>query len=219
MPRTNNNTAIEVKVGKLPGVLGNYALPAGSTVSAALAAANLSASGYQIRVNGEDTNASHILSNGDRVVLARTVKGNTETIVRIGKLPGRIFEVALNGDNTVAAALAGAGLSASGFTLRVNGRDATTSTRLYNGDTVYLTTMVKGNMPRHSEITVKVGKLPGVLQDIALNGNRTAADAIAAANLSATGYQIRVNGEDVDGSYQLHDGDRVVLARTVKGNQ
>ena len=65
--------------------------------------------------------------------------------VRVGKLPGRIVEVALNGDRTVAAALEAAELSSEGFEVRVSGRPATLDTPVTEGDTVLLVRPVKGN--------------------------------------------------------------------------
>lgn len=65
--------------------------------------------------------------------------------VRVGKLPGRITEVALNGDRKVSAALSAAELDAAGFEVRVNGQSATPDTVVENNDTVLLIKKIKGN--------------------------------------------------------------------------
>ena len=66
--------------------------------------------------------------------------------VRVGKLPGKISEVALNGERTVAAALEAAEIpSSDGFEIRVGGQVASTSTLLADGDTVLLVKKIKGN--------------------------------------------------------------------------
>jgi sulfur carrier protein ThiS len=66
-------------------------------------------------------------------------------LVRIGRLPGRISEIALNGDRTVAAALEAAELDSEGYELRVNGQTADVETTLQDGDTVLLVKKIKGN--------------------------------------------------------------------------
>ena len=69
-----------------------------------------------------------------------------ETItVRVGKLPGVINEIVLNGDRTVGAALSAAGLDPSGFEIRVGGAAASPDSRLTHGQTVLLVQRVKGN--------------------------------------------------------------------------
>lgn len=66
--------------------------------------------------------------------------------VRVGKLPGKISEVALNGERTVSAALEAAEItSTDGFEIRVGGQVASSSTPLAQGDTVLLVKKIKGN--------------------------------------------------------------------------
>lgn len=69
-----------------------------------------------------------------------------------------------------------------------------------------------------SFITVRVGRLPGVIQTIALNGGRTVADALEGAALSSNGYEIRVNGAPSDTTTNLTEADTVLLVKKIKGN-
>ena len=64
-------------------------------------------------------------------------------------------------------------------------------------------------------ITVKVGKLPGTITEIALNGGRTVQDALDAAGIDASGYEIRVNGAPADTSATLTDGSTVLVLRKI----
>lgn len=137
----------------------------------------------------------------------------TAIVVKAGKLPGVLTDVALGGNATVADALSQAGLDATGFEVRVNGESASGDRRLSDGDTVLLTRQIKGN-----QVLVKVGKLPGVLSDIALNDGATVETALSTANLDATGFEVRVNGESATGSTRIADGDTVLLTRQIKGN-
>jgi len=67
-------------------------------------------------------------------------------------------------------------------------------------------------------ITVRVGKLPGKIEDITLNGARSVQDALEGASLNASGYEVRVNGEPAGNGRALKDGDSVFLVRTIEGN-
>ncbi len=67
-------------------------------------------------------------------------------------------------------------------------------------------------------ITVRVGKLPGRIGDIALNGGRKVRDALSGAELSDSGYEIKVNACPATLDTNLKQGDTVLLVRKVKGN-
>lgn len=67
-------------------------------------------------------------------------------------------------------------------------------------------------------IEVRVGKLPGRIQDIALNGDRTVAAALTAAELDATGQDIKVNSAPATLETTLNEGDQVILCKRIKGN-
>ena len=66
-------------------------------------------------------------------------------------------------------------------------------------------------------INVRVGLLPGRIDDIALNGDRTVAAALTAAQLDCSGYQIKVNGQDAGTGDSVKEGDTVLLVRKVSG--
>lgn len=67
-------------------------------------------------------------------------------------------------------------------------------------------------------ITVRVGQLPGQINEFALNGNRTVADACAVAGLDPDGFEVRVNSQHAELDTPLNNGDIVLLVREVKGN-
>ena len=137
-------------------------------------------------------------------------------MVKVGKLPGAITEIALNGDRTVNAALQAAGLNPSGFQVKVNGADATLETSLVEGSTVFLVKKIKGNYNDH--IMVKVGKLPGAVREIALNGDRTVRAALQAAELRPDGFQIKVNGSDASLETEVGANATIFLVKKIKGN-
>jgi len=67
-------------------------------------------------------------------------------------------------------------------------------------------------------ITVKVGKLPGQIKEVVLNGDRTVQAAVGAAELDASGHEIRVNTGTGALDTVLREGDTVLLVRKIRGN-
>lgn len=67
-------------------------------------------------------------------------------------------------------------------------------------------------------ITVRVGQLPGRIQEIALNGERTVSAAVGAAGFAADGFQIKVNSEDAALDTAVKEGDVILLVRKITGN-
>lgn len=70
----------------------------------------------------------------------------------------------------------------------------------------------------NDHIVVRVGKLPGTISEVALNGDRSVSTALDAAGLDPSGYQIRVNGDEVTPSHNLRSNDLVLLVQNIKGN-
>jgi sulfur carrier protein ThiS len=71
--------------------------------------------------------------------------------------------------------------------------------------------------PDAGYISVRVGQLPGRIEEIALNGDRNVAAALEAAGLSKDGYQVKVNGEDATVDQGVEQGDTILLVRKVAG--
>lgn len=67
-------------------------------------------------------------------------------------------------------------------------------------------------------IEVRVGRLPGRIDNIVLNGARKVKDAIDGANLRIDGHEIRVNGVEAAVDTDLNQGDTVLLIRRIRGN-
>jgi hypothetical protein len=71
-------------------------------------------------------------------------------------------------------------------------------------------------------ITIKIAKLPGVFQEIALNGNRSLKTALETAELLGelrNGYNVQVNGESAQLTDELEQGDTVILSKKITGNR
>lgn len=74
---------------------------------------------------------------------------------------------------------------------------------------------------KDGDIVVKVFRAGGKGVEVALNGGRTVDDALKAAGIVKKEAEVvQVNGEEIDDmSYELEDGDRVVLTKNIEGGK
>ena len=70
-----------------------------------------------------------------------------------------------------------------------------------------------------AEMIVRVGRLPGKIEELALGSGAIVADALSIAEIDPEGYEVRVNGSPADMDYELADGDTILLVKKIKGNQ
>ena len=66
---------------------------------------------------------------------------------------------------------------------------------------------------------ITIGKVPGSLQNIAVEDGASVADALSVAGLSADGYEIRLNGSVASLESSVPDGAKIFLVKKIKGNQ
>jgi len=132
--------------------------------------------------------------------------------IRVGRLPGRIVEIALNGERTVATALATAGLDPAGYEIRVQGAPATPATTLSEGDLVLLVKKIKGNADDGITL-VRVGRVPGMALALVAVETETVGAVLEAAGLVlAEGEAVFVN--DVPATSPdtpVRNGDAIVI--------
>lgn len=134
--------------------------------------------------------------------------------VRVGRVPGTVSTIVLNGTRDVRTALTAAGLSQGDYEIRVNSQRAELTTTLRQGDTVLLVKKITGNM-----IEVRVGRVPGAIQSIALDDGATVGDALEEADLDQEDYEVRVNSQRADLGQTLRGGETVLLVKKITGNE
>jgi len=141
-----------------------------------------------------------------------------EKTIRVGMMPGRINEFAVEVGTSLSEVLTLAGLDASGYDVKVDGEkvDASTASVGETTSLVLLVKQIKGN----AEKTVRVGMMPGRINEFAVETGTKIADVLAMASLDASGYDVKVDGEKVDPSTALiTDGTSLVLlVKQIKGN-
>lgn len=146
--QVKGNSTVMVRVGMMPGRIEEYAVESGSKVSDLIQQANLDPTGYDIKVDGV-TLSDEALINEDTslVLLVKQVKGNSVSTVRVGVMPGRIEEHAVESGVTISELIEQAGLDSSGYDVKVDGVTVTPSEAHVTPDTnlVLLVKQVKGN--------------------------------------------------------------------------
>lgn len=111
-----------IRVGVMPGRINEFVVEEGVTLASLLELAGLDASGFDVKVDGTKvTDLNTVVDGANLVLLAKQVKGNANGLVRIGVMPGRINEYAVEEGQTVGQALELAGLDPTGFDVKVDG--------------------------------------------------------------------------------------------------
>lgn len=102
---------------------------------------------------------------------------------------------------------------------RVNNSAITGETRLFSGQKVIITKMLKGN-----QISIMVIKFPGAKAEVMLDHGATIAMAIEAAKSTigdVEGYDIQLNNVNAQSTDLIPDNgsvQRIILTKKIKGN-
>lgn len=203
-----------VRVGQMPGAINEFAVEVGSPISALLTLAGLNTQGFEVKVDGVKVTdfSQPVTESTNLVILSKMVKGNG--VVRIGQMPGAINEFALEDTATFAEALALAGLNPSGFEVKADGSKVTDLNSKVGGtNLIILSKMVKGNA------VVRIGQMPGAINEFALEDSTTFAQALALAGLNASGFEVKADGTKVTNlEAPVGSTNLIILSKMVKGN-
>lgn len=204
-----------LRIGQLPGRINEFAVEAGTTLEQALTIAEINPDGFEVKVDGvKVTDFNTDVSGAGLVLLSKMVKGNSG-MVRIGQLPGRIQEFAVEAGTTLEQALTIAELNADGFEVKVDGVKVTDfNTSIDGAGLILLSKMVKGNAN-----IVRVGQLPGRIQEFAFEPPTTYAEVFATAELDPSGFEVKADGVKVtDFNTEIGSTQLILLSKMVKGN-
>lgn len=136
-----------LRVGKMPGRITEVVVEVGTSIKDVLELVELDATGFEIKVDGNTaTLDTKVTEDTNLVILAQQVKGNSEKIVRVGKMPGRIQEILVQPGMKVREVLAMAELDPAGFEIKVDGQQSSLdATVTENTNLIILAAQVKGN--------------------------------------------------------------------------
>ena len=134
--------------------------------------------------------------------------------LRVGKFPGMINEVIIENGSTVAEVLELAGLSPEGYEAQLDGVVVTPDTNIGNdSNLLVLAKQVKGAMK-----TIRVGKFPGMINEVVVEDNATVGSILELAGLDHAGYEIQLDGNVVQATNTVGaDSNLLILAKQVKG--
>lgn len=209
-----------VRVGVMPGKIQEVAVEVGTPISQVIEFAGLNATGYDVKVDGTKVDASTatVTESTSLILLVKQVKGNADGVVRVGMMPGKINEFAVEIGTPIADLLDQAGLEATGYDVKVDGEKVDLSTAKVTSSTslVLLVKQVKGN----ADGVVRVGMMPGKINEYAVEVGTPISEVIADADLDASGYDVKVDGVKVDLSTATVSSSTslILLVKQVKGN-
>lgn len=139
-----------IKAGMMPGRINEVVVANGTSIEEVLQIADLDPTGYEVKVDGvtiQDASSAFVDDSTNLVLLVKQVKGNANGVVRVGMMPGRIQEHAVEVGTPVAQLLQQADLDPTGYTVKIDGNDADPSTATVTSETdlILLVKQVKGN--------------------------------------------------------------------------
>lgn len=208
-----------VRVGQMPGQINEFAVAVGTPITKLLEIAGLSAAGYEVKVDGTTASAGQTVQAGTNLVLlTKQVKGNADyKTIRVGAMPGQINEYAVEVGTSVEAVLKLANLSSAGYEIKIDGATGSVSSTVTNStNLILLTKQVKGNADVK---TVRVGAMPGQIKEFAVEVGSKVGALLTLAGLSATGFEIKADGQTASVDTQITNSTNLVLlTKQVKGN-
>lgn len=138
-----------VRVGMMPGRIEEFAVEVGTPIKEVLDMAGLAPAGYDVKVDGTKTEdlSFPITESTNLILLAKQVKGNADKVVRIGVMPGRISEYAIEIGTPVSKVIEMAELDSNGYDVKVDGTKITDLSAPVTEATnlILLAKQVKGN--------------------------------------------------------------------------
>ena len=134
--------------------------------------------------------------------------------IKVGVMPGKLVEVVAEEGTKVKEIFALAEINTEGYELRLDGEKVKEYDEVQSGSLLVAMKKIKGNSS-----TLKVGIMPGKLTEITLLPNTTAFEAFDIAELDVTGYELRLDGEKIDGDCTVNNGKLLVAMKKIKGNK
>ena len=140
-----------------------------------------------------------------------------EKMLKVGVMPGRIQELAVEEGMTLREVLKIAELDSTGYEVKVDGNVVGLDYEVDIDDNlVLLVRQIKGN----ADGVIKIGVMPGRIQEIVVAPGTTVSEVIQLAELDSSGYEIKVDGTVVGLDYAVKSSDNLILlVRQIKGNK
>ena len=137
---------------------------------------------------------------------------NAMRTVKVGMMPGRLVEIAVEASTTVREAFEIAQVEVpTGYEVRMDGEKVEMENKI-TGNLVVASKMIKGNA------VVKIGMMPGRLVELATEGTETVKELFDMAGIEIpSGYEVRMDGDKINIDAQA-TGGLIVASKMIKGN-
>lgn len=146
--------------------------------------------------------------------MVELTKGGKDMLtIKVGVMPGRLQEVVVEAGAKASEIFAIAGVDYANHEIRLDGNKVDENTVITSGNLLVAMKMIKGNMP-----TIKVGVMPGRLQEVVYTEGDIAGDVLRSAGVDYANHEIRLDGNKIDKNTQLTSGNLLVAMKMIKGN-
>ena len=132
--------------------------------------------------------------------------------LKVGQMPGRLVEVAIQEGMTAREIFNLAEVEISNHEIRLDGEKISLDTNINGGNLLVAMKMIKGNA------TLKVGQMPGRLTEIIVEEGLTAREAFGRVNVEIANHEIRLDGNKIDLDTIVSGGNLLVAMKMIKGN-
>jgi hypothetical protein len=145
--QVKGNVDVTIKVGVMPGRVNEFAVSSETTFAELFVIADVNPQGYEVKADGvKITDYSQPVGTASLVLLAKQVKGNADSVVKIGVMPGRVQEFAVSNETTFNELFALADVDPSGYEVKADGVKVTDfNAQIGSTALVLLAKQVKGN--------------------------------------------------------------------------
>ena len=133
--------------------------------------------------------------------------------VKVGVMPGKLEEVVVESGTKVKEIFALANIDIAGYETRLDGVAVDADKPVFNGSLLVAMKRIKGNAD-----VIKVGIMPGKLTEMVIQPGTTAFEAFDMAEIDVTGYELRLDGEKIDGDCAVNGGSLLIGMKRIKGN-
>ena len=133
--------------------------------------------------------------------------------LKVGVMPGRLQEVVVEHKTSARRIFEIAGVEISNHEVRLDGEKIDLDMAVENGKLLVAMKMIKGNAS-----TIKVGVMPGRLQEVVYEEGTTARELLEMAGVEVSNHEIRLDGNKIGLDEEINGGNLLVAMKMIKGN-
>ncbi len=133
--------------------------------------------------------------------------------LKVGVMPGRLQEVVVEHKTSARKIFEIAGVEISNHEVRLDGEKIDLDMAVENGKLLVAMKMIKGNAS-----TIKVGVMPGRLQEVVYEEGATARELLDMAGVEVSNHEIRLDGNKISLDEEINGGNLLVAMKMIKGN-